>query len=230
MLRVAAWCGSPDPTEKVSERIRLQREQEARAHPFPRKGELPIPQYPFDIDEQAAAQGKALYAEHCASCHDWQGNEIGQVTHIVYVGTDPKRLESFTEDLVANQNTLGAGQWWRFRHFRKTHGYANMPLDGIWARAPYLHNGSVPTLRDLLNNPADRPQEFYRGDDEYDPHNVGFRSDRAVAADGRKLFKFNTRLPGNHNGGHQYGTELSPQEKNDLLEYLKTIGRKENST
>ena len=47
-------------------------------------------------------------------------------------------------------NTIGTGKPWKFSHFRKTDGYANMPLDGVWLRAPYLHNGSVPTLRALL--------------------------------------------------------------------------------
>ena len=56
--------------------------------------------------------------------------------------TDRARLDSYTEALRANQNTLGSGKWWRFTHFRKTNGYANAPLDGVWARAPFLHNGS----------------------------------------------------------------------------------------
>ena len=64
-------------------------------------------------------------------------------------------------------NTIGEGKPWRFSHFRKTNGYANMPLDGLWLRAPYLHNGSVPTLRALLF-PEERPAVFYRGYDVYD--------------------------------------------------------------
>ena len=52
--------------------------------------------------------------------------------HIGEIRTDPARLDSYTESLQAQQNLLGAGQWWRFRHFRKTEGYANMPLDGVW--------------------------------------------------------------------------------------------------
>ena len=70
-------------------------------------------------------------------------------------------------------NTIGEGKPWRFSHFRKTDGYANMPLDGMWLRAPYLHNGSVPTLRALLF-PEKRPAEFYRAYDVYDWDNVGF--------------------------------------------------------
>ena len=65
-------------------------------------------------------------------------------TAIADIGTDRRRLDSYTYDLAVNQATLYAGYPWRFRHFRKTFGYANMPLDGLWLRAPYLHNGSVP--------------------------------------------------------------------------------------
>jgi len=133
-------------------------------------------------------------------------------------------MDSFTVALTHQMNTLGTGHWWQFHNFRKTTGYANMPLDGIWARAPYLHNGSVPTLRDLLKKPTDRPQVFYRGDDRYDPEKVGFRSDQPVSADGRKLFKFDTQLSGNSNEGHRYGTELSDADKEALVEYMKTLG------
>ena len=91
-------------------------------------------------------------------------------------------------------------------------------------RAPYLHNGSVPTLADLLKepprNPKDlpkdltkRPPDFYRGDDAYDPANVGFRSDRDRSDDRRKLFKYETSVPGNAHTGHLYGTKLSEEEK-----------------
>lgn len=222
MLRVAAWIGCPEPDpEKIYTR---EQALEARRHTTPRPGELPIPKYPFSIDRNLAdGMGRAVYTRDCAACHDWNGRSIGEVIPIDEIGTDPHRLDSYTLDLAANQNTLGAGHWWRFRNFRKTAGYANMPLDGLWARAPYLHNGSVPTLRDLLRPPDERPDEFYRGDDEYNPQDVGFRSDRDRAADGRELFHLKTHEPGNSNSGHGYGTSLSDEETNALLEYLKTL-------
>ena len=65
------------------------------------------------------------------------------MTDIAEIGTDPQRLHSFTPELAVRMNTIGRGRPWAFRRFRKTNGYANMPLDGIWLRAPYLHNGSV---------------------------------------------------------------------------------------
>jgi hypothetical protein len=96
-----------------------------------------------------------------------------------------------------------------------------MPLDGVWLRAPYLHNGSVPALRDLLNDPGERPKIFYRGYDVYDWVRVGFVSSGAEAE--RAGFRYDTALKGNGNQGHVYGTGLQPAEKDDLVEYLKTL-------
>ena len=98
----------------------------------------------------------------------------------------------------------------------------NQPLDGVWLRAPYLHNGSVPTLRDLLKPPAARPPAFYKGDDVYDPVNVGFVSDQPGEG-GKAFFRFNTADRGNQSTGHTYGTTLGDDEKDALIEYLKTL-------
>ena len=148
------------------------------------------------------------------------------MTSIHDVATDPHRLDSYTYDLAAVQNTLYAGYGdERFSHFRKTFGYANAPLDGIWLRAPYLHNGSVPTLRDLLEPAENRPKVFYRGDDVYDPVKVGFVTD-AAARSGRKLFKLDTAVAGNSNAGHEgetYGTSLPSSQKDAIVEYLRTF-------
>jgi len=94
-------------------------------------------------------------------------------------------------------------------------------LDGIWLRAPYLHNGSVPHLRDLLEPEAKRTKVFYRGYDVYDPVNVGFKTDWPEKE--RTGWRFDTSERGNSNTGHNYGTDLSPDEKRALLEYLKTL-------
>jgi hypothetical protein len=184
----------------------------------------------FAIDAALAARGAPIYQAYCAACHgasgsDFSGERVGQVMPLAAIGTDRRRLDSYTYTLAANQATLYAGYPWRFTHFRKTHGYANLPLDGLWLRAPYLHNGSVPSLRDLLEPAANRPQSFYRGNDLYDPLKVGFVSDLAQA-NGRTFFRIDTALPGNGNSGHEgkaYGTELSADEKTALLEFLKTF-------
>ena len=115
---------------------------------------------------------------------------------------------------------------YRYKHYRKTNGYANAPLDGVWLRAPYLHNGSVPTLRDLLQPADKRPATFYRGNNVYDPVNVGFIATEPLDSEGKDLFLFDTAIPGNGNQGHEgeaFGTDLSGEEKEALLEYLKTF-------
>jgi hypothetical protein len=191
---------------------------------------LPPPEYPYPIDAALAAQGAPLYAEACASCHGdhrfrdgvTSGELVGTVVPIGQIGTDPHRLESYTEAFAANQYLLFPSSPYRFTRFRKTHGYANHPLDGIWARAPYLHNGSVPSLRDLLEPAQARPAVFYRGYDVFDPVNVGFVSD--VPAEGGLAFsRYDTAVPGNGNGGHVYGTLLTGDEKRAIVEYMKGL-------
>jgi hypothetical protein len=184
--------------------------------------DLPAPKYPYAIDQPLAAAGAPLYERHCAECHEFGRSKVGTVTPIHEIGTDRSRLDSFTYELASNMNLLYAGYPWRFTHFRKTNGYANMPLDGVWLRGPYLHNGSVPTLRDLLEPPDARPKTFYRGYDVYDRKNAGFIS--TVAAENRKkYFLYDTRLPGNGNGGHLYGVQLQPAEKDAIVEYMKKL-------
>ena len=108
-----------------------------------------------------------------------------------------------------------------FDAYRKTNGYANVPLDGIWVRAPYLHNGSVPNLHALLQPDSERPSTFYRGYDVYDPAQMGFVSD---GPDAQKVgFLVDTKVLGNSNQGHSYGVNLTDKEKNDLIEFMKTL-------
>ncbi len=183
---------------------------------------LPAPKYPYAINETVAGTGEQLFQNNCASCHVFGGAQVGKVVPIQEIGTDPYRLDSYTYETLSNQNTLYAGYPWRFKNFRKTNGYANMPLDGVWLRAPYLHNGSVPTLRDLLEKPENRPKEFYRGNDVFDQNKVGFVSDVAVE-NKKQFFKFDTALAGNSNSGHLYGTELGAEEKAALVEYMKKL-------
>lgn len=218
----AFGTGTTPPTLDIA-RIRRVEEWLLDATP-PSFGEF------FAIDARLAAKGATIYQSHCAACHgasgsDFSGDRVGQVVPIARIGTDRRRLDSYTEALAVNQATLYAGYPWRFTHFTKTHGYANLPLDGLWLRAPYLHNGSVPSLRDLLEPSARRPRTFYRGNDVYDPARVGFVSTQPQSG-GKAFFRFDTALPGNGNGGHEgqaYGTELSPAEKSALIEFLKTF-------
>jgi hypothetical protein len=97
--------------------------------------------------------------------------------------------------------------------------YKARPLNGIWATAPYLHNGSVPNLAQLLLPPAQRIKQFYVGSREFDPAHVGFITSQTSGA-----YLYDTTVAGNSNSGHDYGTAaLTSSQRLDLLEYLKTL-------
>ena len=184
--------------------------------------DLPPPEFPRErINASRLEAGRSLYQAQCAACHAFDGPRVGQTTPLDEIGTDPERFNSFTPQLAEKMNTFGTGRPWEFSHFRKSDGYANMPLDGLWLRAPYLHNGSVPTLRDLLRPPEQRPAIFSRGYLIYDYANLGFVSSGPEAE--RAGFRYDTSERGNSNRGHVYGTRLSTSEIDDLLEFLKTL-------
>jgi hypothetical protein len=258
------WDGN---NSKVSERNRsaafgtgatppiLDRESLARMEEWIATAEPPrfADVFPGQFDAALAEAGAPIYARECAGCHgasgrDFTGEQVGRVTPIADVGTDRARLDNYTHDLAVNQNVLYAEYGdERFQTFRKTDGYANAPLDGVWLRAPYLHNGSVPDMAALLSPPEERPRAFLRGYDVYDPRALGFVSDPARIDAGLhgRLFCYLTTAEaaadcpagapetngtcdsgpcrGNGNGGHLYGTALAPDEKRALIEHLKTF-------
>ncbi|WP_417702488.1 di-heme-cytochrome C peroxidase [Pseudomonas sp.] len=114
-------------------------------------------------------------------------------------------------------------------------GYKARPLDGIWATPPFLHNGSVPNLFELLSPVYERQAQFWVGDFEFDPVRVGYRSDKFPGG-----FLLDTRVTGNGNGGHEFrdgcrqegviGRALSPDERLALIEYLKVLGNADLET
>jgi mono/diheme cytochrome c family protein len=176
--------------------------------------------YPYPIDAASAARGKPIFEQQCAACHAFGAPGTGHVTDIATIGTDRHRLDSFTVGLVDRFHAIHDPPF-VFNAYRKTNGYANVPLDGIWARAPYLHNGSVPNLHALLMPDTARPTSFYRGYDVYDPAQMGFISGGAEAQ--KVGFFVDTNVAGNSNQGHNYGVTLSDKDKNDLIEYMKTF-------
>jgi hypothetical protein len=212
------------------------------------------PPFPFPIDATRVTRGATLYARYCAECHgangrDFTGAKVGTVEPIANVRTDPCRLDNYTARLSLEQGNLyGAFPTERFSHFRKTDGYANAPLDGIWLRGPYLHNGSVPTVRDLLNPADQRPKLFWRGSDVVDPVKLGFVSTEPTEGN-RALFRYETQCAagaacssqpnpenrhddnvchpgpwaGNSNRGHEYATDLPDADKDAIVEFLKTF-------
>lgn len=190
---------------------------------------LPPPEYPFPIDEALASRGAVLYERYCVDCHadhrfkDGKtvvGEKVGTVLPLDVIRTDPFRLHSYTWDFATNQYSLYPDSEYQFKHFQKTNGYANQPLDGIWARAPYLHNGSVPTLRDLLEPPENRPAAFYRGYDVYDQERLGFVH-TVGEENGKRYFLYDTSLKGNSNEGHYYALDLPSEDKDAIVEYMK---------
>jgi hypothetical protein len=179
------------------------------------------PASPYHLDEQLAAMGKGLYERHCARCHAPEGERHRTVIPIEEVGTDRHRVDMWTAEAAKRYNAYQKDYDWGMRHFRNVDGYVAVPHDGLWLRGPYLHNGSVPTLRDMLKKPENRPKVFYRGYDLFDPLNVGFVSQGEEAE--RIGFRYDTSVPGNSNQGHLFGTDLPKDQKKALLEYLKTL-------
>jgi hypothetical protein len=214
---------------------------------------LAPPPYPYPINEARVDAGAVLFREHCAACHE---HRVGESVGLAEVGTDRHRFDVFTSEVAtalpaALRANYQNAPIFTFTHFRKTTGYVVVPLDGIWARAPYLHNGSVPSLRHLLEPHDKRPRFFLRGGDRFDPEKVGFvalpagedstfapdvgecpargahayeapDSLRALMGGRGRLFLFDTRCPGNGNGGHRFGTDLTAAQKEALVEFLKT--------
>ena len=186
----------------------------------PRAVALKAPSYPLAVDATLAASGASLYSAHCAECHDPGAKRTGTVIPLEEIGTDRHRFDMWTANAATAYNGYGDGHAWKFSGFRKLNGYTATPLDGIWLTGPYLHNGSVPTLADLLEAPANRPVKFWRGYDLFDAAKVGFVVQGPEAE--RVGTVYDTTLPGNANAGHTYGTELPADQKRALLEYLKT--------
>jgi len=206
--------------------------------------ELPPPKYPLPIDSALAARGQPVFEQNCALCHaSGRDNRLGTVIALTEIGTDPERVNSWTREAAdsANRivrNKLGIS---RTPMAKPDAGYIAVQLDGTWLRAPYLHNGSVPTLRALLEPEDRRPTTFYRGYDVLDRHNVGFISRRCAGEEAElpaaatsiasqwgcmpahRGWHFDTRERGNGNAGHPFGVDLPEEAKRALVEYLKTL-------
>ncbi|MBV9578859.1 MAG: cytochrome c [Chloroflexi bacterium] len=182
------------------------------------------PKYPYPVDQELAARGQPIFQQKCADCHAYGGSRTGTVIPRAEIGTDPHRLDMWSQEAADRYNAYAADTSYKFTHFVKQDGYVAVPLDGIWLRAPYLHNGSVPTLEELLKPASQRTTDFWRGYDVYDQQQTGFVSQGADAE--RFGWHVDTTVAGNGNAGHEgdaYGTMLSDADKRALVEYLKTL-------
>lgn len=198
------------------------------------------PKYPFPIDREKAAAGAAVFAETCARCHGTYGEAWtypNKVVPLAEIGTDPVRHgavstaygAAYAESWFGQEagGKLAAGPL-----LRATPGYQAPPLDGIWATAPYLHNGSVPTLAGVLNSKS-RPKLFTRsfktGEADYDQAGVGWKvtelaAPPAATAPGVERRKvYDTTKSGRSNAGHTYGDDLTDAQRAAVIEYLKTL-------
>ena len=205
----------------------------------------PAPEYPLDVDHTLATEGKDLFATHCADCHEsGRNNRLGTVIPMDEIETDPSRAKSWTREAadLANEKVVNDLGMERTPMSKPYDGYVAIQLDGLWLRAPYLHNGSVATVRDLLEPPQCRLLSFYRGYDLLDGKNMGFAALRcdeegnpiydlpegcavkpvvSGCVPALKGWKLDTRETGNSASGHEWGTALEDHEKDALVEYLK---------
>lgn len=178
------------------------------------------PRYPFPVDQAAAKRGESLFQTNCNSCHGGPESDK-RLYPVAEVGTDRHRAEMFNQKLADDFNKflaeLEAEGYQPPKQFgvRSTGKYWAATLSGVWARSPYLHNGSVRTMQELLTAPDRRAKSFHRGSRSYDEQALGYTDEGAYVLD--------TSSSGNSNSGHDYGTKLADNEKRDLIEYLKTL-------
>ncbi|MEM8883248.1 MAG: hypothetical protein AAGD14_04195 [Planctomycetota bacterium] len=188
---------------------------------------IEAPKWPWDVDTKLVEEGRKVYRANCAECHGTETRYPNRMVPLDDIGTDPVRLKAISQE----QRKRFSENW--FSHYGKKKvtlepdGYIAPPLDGIWASAPYFHNGSVPTLWHVLH-PEQRPVVWRRSYDGYDREKVGLEVEtfEEVPEDARhhwdKRSYFDTRAHSKSAKGHDYPSLLSAAERRALLEYLKT--------
>jgi len=189
------------------------------------------PPYPFHIDKAQAAAGRAIFAERCSTCHGTYGAEAeypNQVVPIDVIGTDKRLMEFATGDTGKLYAQWFNRSWYgELSRAAPARGYIAPPLDGIWATAPYLHNGSVPNLRLLLQS-TQRPKRWRHtatdanNAEHFDRLNVGWNyKNVAIGSDDPSVY--DTNRAGYANTGHKFGDNLTEAQRAAVLEYLKTL-------
>jgi mono/diheme cytochrome c family protein len=182
------------------------------------------PASPYAPDPVLVEKGAALFTEQCAECHGKDGARTLSVIPLDEVGTDRHRTDMWTIAARNAYNNYNQGYDYGFKSFQKVEGYITETLDGLWLTGPYLHNGSVPTVADLLVPAASRPKAFVRGITVLDSERIGFVAPACVP--GEKLetgYCYDTTEAGNSPEGHEYGTTLPSEDKAALIAYLKTL-------
>lgn len=196
---------------------------------------LEAPKYPLPIDKTLAERGRPIYLKTCAKCHGDEQTYPNKIVAIDTIGTDRTRYEGFTSRAGAHYNKSwfakekGDGKSEGYG-VTDPEGYQAPPLDGVWATAPYFHNGSVPTLEGVLDSKS-RPKIFtrsYRTEaEDFDAQRVGWkvklvdRPDESLPAHERRKV-YDTTQPGRGNQGHTFGDHLTADQRRAVIEYLKT--------
>jgi mono/diheme cytochrome c family protein len=189
---------------------------------------LTPPTYPKKVDDKLGARGKQVFTKRCSSCHGDYGDKPeypNLLVHLDKVGTDPELARGAAETYRKQTESYNQGWFGREPHAAKMEpelGYVAPPLDGVWATAPYLHNGSVPDLETLLDS-TKRPTYWKRSfkANDYDLQKVGWRYEEEKAGGDKTIY--DTTLLGHSAQGHTFGDTLKPEERTALIEYLKTL-------
>jgi mono/diheme cytochrome c family protein len=192
---------------------------------------LEPPKNPHPINRDLAAKGKIAFEAACARCHGTygEGGEYPEVNvPLEEIGTDPVRYKALSPEARAHYGETWFGRYGKSNTIDAPPGYVAPPLDGVWASAPYLHNGSIPTLWHLLH-PDQRPKVWRRSENGYDARRVGLEVEEfaAMPDDAGSLKQqrtyFDTARFGMSNSGHTFPDDLDEAEKRAVLEYLKTL-------
>jgi mono/diheme cytochrome c family protein len=201
---------------------------------------LEAPDYPFPIDDALAAEGAEIFECNCAGCHGTYAQDGDAETYpnllipLDVIGTDPSFATLASEDgfyhyLEEWFNESFYGMFSQVVTADPDPGYTAPPLDGIWATAPYFHNGSVPSIALVLDSEA-RPSTWKRVDYDstnFDQDALGWpwepTGSWTDAPESERKFIYDTTLFGYGNGGHTFGDHLDDAERDALLEYLKTL-------
>ncbi len=194
---------------------------------------LAPPEYPFPVDSTLVDAGRDVFAGTCSQCHGSYEDEQTYPARLVPI--DVVQTDSMLVDFA-----FGAGvpyvDWFNKSYYGQLStaapgaGYVAPPLDGIWATAPFLHNGSVPTISMLLDSNT-RPQYWRHlvsdlsDPESYDQQRLGWAhevldSGKANLSD---VATYDTDLPGYTNSGHQFGDHLTGDQRTAVIEYLKTL-------
>lgn len=189
------------------------------------------PEYPWTIDQQLAQTGEQVFLDNCSSCHGTYGENWtydNTVVALADIGTDPV-LANMMYDADIFHQWVDDSFFGLESMATPELGYVAPPLDGVWATAPYLHNGSVPTIEAVLNSSL-RPDCWTWSYDsrDYNQDTLGWNHQEspchAELTEQSAISKtYDHSHVGYGTGGHTYGDHLSNEQRTQLIEYLKTL-------